>query len=315
MTIQRIKIMAGMAVLFFCAYYRSYIPFYFHFVPYFFAGPAPKAQCSSGPGFKYCLYGAPQGVAQDTESVLYFLHYAGGSEKSWLFNPISRVYYAEFKRRGLPAPKVVAISYGPYWHLFDKAGPISPGLFANFVDKAMPEIEAKLGGPKRRYLWGMSQGGFNASLLVLKQPDLWSGAVFSCPAWYTISVFSSPQETADFISRTHADPYLVEGGIKIIRERVAGAEEWLRENPLARAALARDLPPVYVDCTTEDDYGFYEGAQRFVETLRSRHQDVVFRKESGGHCELDAREASSFLAGLVARQDLQRALAARDLMR
>jgi pimeloyl-ACP methyl ester carboxylesterase len=212
---------------------------------------------------------------------------------------MSRVYYAEFKRRSLPAPRVATVSYGPYWNLFDKPGPKSSALFPEFVEKAMPFIESRLGGGlPRRYLWGMSQGGYNGSLLLLKRPELWSGAVFSCPGWYTISVFAGPKEMADYISRTQANRTLAEGGMRTIRECLAGPEEWTREDPLIRAALAWNLPPVYVDSTSEDDYGFHEGAQRFVEILRGRGQRVFFRSGPGAHCELDARGAASFLASL-----------------
>lgn len=281
--------------------WRKSVAFYLHFVPYYLAGPAPKADCGEGRGLRYCVHEPPPGSREDPEAVLYFLHYAGGSEKTWSEIPVSRVFYAEFKRRGLAAPRVVTVSYGPYWNLFDKPGPKSPALYPAFVGEAMPWLEARLGGPKRRYLWGMSQGGLNASLLVLKSPGLWSGAVFSCPGWYTVSVFAGEEEVAEFVRRTGAKRETAQWGMGLIRDRVAGPEEWAREDPLARAASARDLPPVLIDCTDEDGFGFFEGAARMAETLRRRGQEVSFLREKGRHCQLDARRAAGFLAELLER--------------
>jgi pimeloyl-ACP methyl ester carboxylesterase len=278
--------------------------FYAHFVPYYFAGHAPKAECSDGPGFRYCLHRAPGGV-DDGKSTLYFLHYAGGSEQSWSKIPVSRVYYAEFARRGLPPPRVVTISFGPYWTLFDAPGPLSPeGRFPVFVNKVIPFIEGKIGTPARRFIWGMSQGGLNAAELVLRRPDLWSGAVFSCPGWYTTSVFATGPAFEDYVRRTGGARKTVRWGMGLIRDRVASLEAWEREDPLERAKTAKGLPPVYIDCTREDEFGFYEGARLMDKRLRASGQTVTFREERGKHCELDARAAARFLAERVGQRPL-----------
>ena len=275
------------------------VNFYAHYIPYYLSGPGPSGECGEGPDFKYCLYSAPKGVQDDPDSVLYFLHYADGSERSWGKIPIARVYYSEFRSRGLPAPRVATVSYGPYWTLFDKPGPKSPARFAPFTEKVMPFIEEKLGRPKRRYVWGMSQGGNNAALLVLKRKDLWSGAVFSCPAFYTFPIFGGPKVFADYVARTHANAETAAWGRGLVADRIAGPEEWAKEDPLARAAEASGLPPIYINCTKEDAFGFFEGASRMAQILRERGQSVVFKEESGAHCQLDARSISGFLADLI----------------
>ena len=61
--------------------------FYAHHASYVFAGSPPKAQCGQGPGFKYCFHAGPRGDARD---IVYFLHYANGSEKSWSKIPMAR---------------------------------------------------------------------------------------------------------------------------------------------------------------------------------------------------------------------------------
>jgi pimeloyl-ACP methyl ester carboxylesterase len=175
-------------------------------------------------------------------------------------------------------------------------------LFPAFVERAMPFLESKLPAPpKRRYLWGMSQGGLNASELLLRKPELWAAAAFSCPAWYTIGVFSSSQAVAGYTSRNRADRGTVDWGLGLIRDRVAGAEEWEREDPLARALAPAALPPVYIDCTRGDQFGFFEGATLMAERLRKAGRRVTFREEKGRHCQLDARAVAAFLAEAAQR--------------
>lgn len=274
--------------------------FYAHHASYVFAGARPKAECGQGPGFRYCFHAGPRGDGRD---LVYFLHYANGSERSWSKIPMARAYYAEFEKRGLPAPRVVSVSYGTHWNLLDKGGRLAGGgNFDHFVSTAMPWLEARLGKAPRRYLWGMSQGGLNAALLLFKKPELWAGAVLSCPAWFTISVYSDVKAVDEFVARTGASRKVAVSGLDFIRERSASAEEWAREDPLARAASSTAaLPPMFVQCTRADEYGFFEGAERFVKLLSARGQPVTFKEEQGEHCRIDARAASGFLAGLSAK--------------
>ncbi len=91
----------------------------------------------------------------------------------------------------------------------------------------------------------------------------------------------------------------------IFRDRLEGPAEWAREEPLGRVASGRvppALPPLYVDCSDRDQFGFYEGARRFVAGLRALKRDVTFVSETGRHCRIDARSAARFLAGLESRR-------------
>src|SRR5204863_418843 len=100
--------------------------------------PAP-ALCGDGPGFSYCVFDPPSGIPRSPDAVLYFLHYGSGDEKSWGRIPFSRVFYAEFKKRGLKAPKVFSLSFGGYWSLFDKGGGrLASPVASDFLDHAMP---------------------------------------------------------------------------------------------------------------------------------------------------------------------------------
>jgi pimeloyl-ACP methyl ester carboxylesterase len=273
---------------------------YIYFLPYLFAGPPPSYACDDGPGFRYCIYHPPFGTLEDTDSVMYFLHLGSGDEKTWRTIPISRVFYGEFRRRGLKAPTVMSVSFGPYWTLFDEGGGrlVSP-VMSDFLNRAMPWLESKTGTPKRRYLWGMSQGGLNAALVIFKEPKLWSGAVLECPALYGLDVFA-PASTKESYAAAHGlDVNRLQYGLDLVSNRISGQAQWKKQDPLIRAAHPPAyLPPIFIDCNRSDNMGFNDGARLFADTLRTHGKKVIFQEESGPHCAVDPLPPSRFIADL-----------------
>ncbi len=282
-----------------CAVHSARSYRWFHFVSYLTAGPPPSAECGEEDGMRYCIHTAPKRAKEDETSVLYFLHHAGGSQLSWRELPMSRVYYSYFRRRYLPAPKVVTISYGPYWTLMDEPGEKQEALFQRFVDRDMPLIEEKLGSPRRRYLWGMSQGGLNAASLILKSPDLFNGAVLSCPAFYSVSIYADDEELRSYAARTHSDfEGSVMWGIRRLRPLVGGPEEWARADPLILARDAERVPPLLIQANRKDEFGFFEGSEIFYRALRKRNHTVTFKPYRGGHCVVGIAQAVRFIRRL-----------------
>ncbi|MFH1095506.1 MAG: hypothetical protein V1728_04780, partial [Candidatus Micrarchaeota archaeon] len=250
----------------------------------------------------YCIHKSPEGVAEDPKALLYFLHPAEADELSWREFPISRVYYKMFHENELPAPRVVTISYGPYWTLMDEPGEIQPALFETFVSSWMPLIERETGPPNRRYLWGMSQGAFNSSLLVLKRPKLFDGAVLSCPSFFPFPLYSDAKVIAKYVKSSNADAYSVDWAVRTLRPRVGGPEAWKKEDPLKLAARSKGLPlpPILIQANKKDEYGFYKGAKQFYKTLKKLRHPVSFRPYRGMHCVVDAEKAVDFLIDLTA---------------
>ncbi|MFH2204626.1 MAG: alpha/beta hydrolase-fold protein [Elusimicrobiota bacterium] len=282
-----------------CAVHSARSYRWMHFVSHITSGPQPIAECGGADGMRYCLHTAPREAEEDPTSVLYFLHYAGGSEMSWREIPLSRFYYSYFRRRGLPAPKVVSISYGPDWVLLEEPGEKFPALFNRFIERDMPLVEAKIGEVQRRYIWGMSQGGLNAAELVLKRPELFDGAVLSCPAFYSVSIYAADEELRRYTRRTHADHEgSVMWGIRRLRPHVGGPQAWAREDPLALARENRRVPPLLIQANRRDEFGFYEGAGIFYRELRWRNQPVTFKPHRGGHCVIGIRQAVRFIRRL-----------------
>ena len=276
--------------------------FYVHFLPLYFAGPAPDYRCGDAPGFRYCVYDPPYGIAQDPGSVVYFLHYGSGDERSWRRIPISRVFYAEFRKRGLAAPRVISVSYGPYWRVVATAsGRLPSPMLSEFVDGTLPWLDRQFGRPRHRYLWGMSQGGLSAATLLFERPELWSGAVLSCPAIFSINIFAPPGKIAAFTAQNGLDEKKVRWGMSLVLSRVRGPKDWKREDPLelAQGKLARRLPPLYIEANEHDEFGFFLGARELVDELRKAGGAVAYREDPGGHCEVDAPAASAFVADLL----------------
>lgn len=283
-----------------CALRRARMNRWFHFASYLAEGPPPIPVCHKAGKLGYCVHKAPEGVAEDPEAILYFLHPAESDELGWRDFPISRVYYKMFHENELPAPRVVTVSYGPYWTLMDEPGETQPALFETFVSSWMPLIESETGPPRRRYLWGMSQGAFNAAVLVLKRPKLFDGGVLSCPSFFTVPLYGDAKAIAKYVKKTKADAYSVDWAVRTLRPLVGGPEAWKRGDPLELAKLSKGLPlpPLLIQANKEDEYGFYKGAKKFYKTLKKLHHPVKFRPYHGMHCVVDAEKAVDFLIDL-----------------
>ena len=275
-----------------CAVHSSRSYRALHFVSFLNSGPPPVAQCRTRGELRYCVHTAPKEAEEDLSSILYFLHYAGGSEKSWEELPFSRVYYAYFRRRNLPVPKVVSISYGPYWTLSDARSETGEALFPAFLQRDMPFIEEELGTPKRRYLWGMSQGGLNAARLILRRPEMFDGAILSCPALYSLSIYAPEEQLRAYALRTKADfDGSVMWGIKALLPWAGGPQAWRMEDPLNLAKEADHVPPILIQANRRDEFGFFEGAEIFYRELKRKRQSVTFKPHFGGHCVVGITQA------------------------
>ncbi|MBI4346166.1 MAG: alpha/beta hydrolase [Elusimicrobia bacterium] len=253
-----------------------------------------KTDCGDGKGYRYCIYTDSNGKPSDT--TLYYLHGKGDSELQWGQSPIASDMVRHYRAKGLPAPTVVSISFGKIWVLTERGTSVGAGLLERFVEQAMPAAEARTGSPRKRVLWGLSMGGFNAAQLLLKRPSLWKAAVLSCPAVTPLSPFGPEKERRDYAKRTGAAmeklDYLLGQQKRVFPTRPA----WDRHDPLRLAREASDLPPTLVACGDADEWGFYEGSRRLSETLASQGQRVRFDTiPKGRHCAVETQRVLDFL--------------------
>jgi pimeloyl-ACP methyl ester carboxylesterase len=286
---------AALAALSGCVTQRAKLARWFHYAPQRFAGPAPEIECRSSGKWKWCADAARSSA--DASTILYVLHPAGGSERTWSEYPVSRKFYDRYEKRGLKPPRVVAVSYGKYWTLMEAPGSAQPALLRPFVDDLMPAIELALGitGKPRRLLWGTSQGGLNGASLILRDPDLFERVVLSCPAFYSFPLYSDREADA-YITRLGASRDSVYWGLARLRPRIGGPEAWEREGPLTLIAKADRLPPTLVQANPGDEFGFQEGARRFSTFAKENRLPVTLSENGKHHCVIDTVEAIDFLA-------------------
>jgi hypothetical protein len=250
------------------------------FIGYQFAGAAPAAECRVDGPARWCVY-TPAGPTDG--NAVYFLHYATGDERSWNRLGISRAFDDEYRRAGRPAPRTVTISYGGYWLLTRAPGLRQTVSVADF-EALRARIEARLGPIGRRYLWGMSQGGYNAAVDLLSRPGEWDAAALSCPALEASSPYVVPGREPAARSPE---------GRLLFTYRLAGEDAWKTENPFALVGAAR-TPPVWIEANRSDEFGYFDGARAFAAALTRAGDDARFVASDGGHCAIDARATARF---------------------
>jgi len=242
--------------------------------------------------YGYCIHQVKGSVSHD---VLYYLHSGGSSEYEWQnTSEVDRVYAAW----GTAAPTVITVSYGSFWLLAEQNASSRSGLLDHFLQRVIPYLEAKLSfKPEHRMLAGASMGGFNAAELYLKAPKLFARVALLCPAISTVSPYAPPREIDDYIARTHANPGSVHQALTLLAAYFPDEASWSNAAPVALAQqnVGPSFPPVFVSVGSEDQYGFFEGAQAMVEAIRANGGSAQFSLVSGGHCSFDADAAIAFM--------------------
>ncbi len=260
----------------------------------YFKGPAPEGECRDGGRFKYCVYRPPRGAADDPDATLYFLHFGSGSEKTF-GGPIGRAFYAGYAKRRATPPRVVSVSFAPYWILVDKPGGRYPApTFREFVEDWMPELE-RGAPPRRRLLWGISQGGFSAALLALRRPELWDAAALSCPAIPPLSPFAPVRELDDYAARHGLDARRFAYGLTLFTYRLENDADY-RALDVVRLAAAAKGPRMFLQANEKDEFGFFDGASRLRDALASGGTPTRFQAQPGGHCVNDVDAVVDFLS-------------------
>lgn len=254
----------------------------------------------------YCIHTPIKNASND---ILYYLHGAGGSEKTWQDDD----YYPgqirkEWSDQNAQFPTIVSLSFGEIWLLAEKNSSEWSGLFEVLTQKVIPTIEANLGGLKgRRLLVGESMGGFNSVQLALKS-RLFSRAAILCAPMSEMSPFATQGEIDATIYASRAwryyrdiAPALVLTNVKtmleIVREFYPTADEWASGDPLQLAARAEKdgAPEIYLAAGAYDAFVLYEGNEKFASVLKKGGLAVDWRPQWGGHCAIDIPSLARFL--------------------
>ena len=249
-------------------------------------------QLSNSRQAAYCIQ-KPEEAAPNGK-VIYYLHGLGGNARE-AFN------------QGLTAEaisaSVIAVSFGQAW-LFAPADTQAPGseTMKAFVDELMPRLEARLESPvetSMRALVGVSMGGHNGTQLYEQHGALFARIALLCPALSEISPYATPREVLAYVQRTDADPLTVARAIAVGRAAFPTKETWESATPFNPENLSRigqQSPPLFVSIGRQDEWGFFEGAEAFVDQLRSKNMsDVEWRPVDGPHCSFDREALWKFL--------------------
>lgn len=243
---------------------------------------------------EYCIQ-APSSGSKKNDTLLIYLHGLGGNARNWFeWEPVAKVQRKLVERS--EDSWVLTVSFGAVWLLTEI--PSSDHLHAKFVQDILPEAEMRMrpGGFTQRILVGASMGGFNASQLLFKNPELFQKVALLCPAITQLGPYASLSEVQDYIRRTGADPRRAYAMHQLTRREFKSAEDWNMHAPLQLAQKSRALPQTYVSCGLEDSYGFQEGAELLAKAIQGRASDVTWAPLPGqGHCAVDAKSVVEFL--------------------
>jgi hypothetical protein len=248
-------------------------------------GAAVASDCFRDGAAAVCRW-TPKGVEEDPDAVLYFLHYATGDERSAVRVGVLQSFYRRYEKAGRRPPRVFSISYGDHWLISAKPGQRQVVPRAEFEDLLRRQEKER---PARRYLWGMSMGGYNSAEEALSAPRDWTAAVLDCPALVLDEPF-------------HPDPTLnpkQKSGRDLFAYRLGGPDVWKEESPLVLASRPGPKPAFLVEANAADEFGFQPGARAFVDALKAQGGAAEFRMIPGTHCAVDGRAAAEFLLSLA----------------
>ena len=255
---------------------------------------AAEQACGTAGPLRYCAYQAKAGSNGD---IVYHLHARNMDEQVWNDDSyLTAMLQAEWRRSGALPPTVVTLSYGPTWILTPRGQKPDSGLLDDLMAR-LPEIEAKLGRPRRRLLLGESMGGLNVLVAGLSYPARFQKVAALCPGVYAISPFAPLSTMRAAMERTGASPKAALAIWLMARKYLANDAEWSRISPLSLIRQANpQYPALYLSNGLYDKYGNFEGTQALAEIAREKGVSTEWRPLYGGHCATDIASLASFLA-------------------
>jgi pimeloyl-ACP methyl ester carboxylesterase len=255
--------------------------------------PAQSQHFTSG-NLNYTVYRAETGVSED---VIYHLHGRNLDASVWNDDTyFTSLVQAHWQRSAIKPPTVVVVSYGPVWLLTPKNSQAESGLLDDFIAR-LPEIESKIGAPRRRMLLGESMGGLNVLILGLSRPEMFSRIASLCPGVYLESPFSDYSTQKAAMERTGADPKIIFGVTQLAKKYVSSDEEWNAVNPISLIERADErYPELYLSCGLYDKYGNFEGTAALADRAAKRGVKTSWHPIYGGHCAIDVASLADFLA-------------------
>jgi len=244
--------------------------------------------------WSFCITKVP---GSKNENVLYHFHGRNGNATWWN----DKTYHTgkvhkQWLSMEKDPPSVISISFGKLWMLTAKKD--NKGLIDTFVNKIMPNVEARLGHKVGdRMLFGISMGGVNSIFASLHRPSLFKKTAVLCSPLPTISHHSSFSKMFDYYKTSSISLYRTAMKIYMSWKFFSTQEIWDINNPvdILKNKTFTSLPDFYVSCGKKDDWDCMNGSQAFVNELKRIGQSVEWVPREGGHCDIDHKSVASFL--------------------
>jgi S-formylglutathione hydrolase FrmB len=226
----------------------------------------------------YALYRPPSYEATTLDyPVLFFLHGANENERRWSTRGFTDLELDRMVEAGEIGEFIVAIPFGA--NSFYTNSVTGERWEDMVIDEFIPMIESEhraIGTRAGRAISGISMGGYGALKIAMKHPDMFNA----------VSAHSAMLiENFDNVSVNPRAEQLY----TLLFDRIFGLSEsmdhWETNNPLRLGAQAAgvDTLQIYFDCGTEDEYGFFAGAELLHDVLEARGIDHEFHLYPGTH--------------------------------
>ncbi len=278
-----------------CALQREHTRRNFHFVRYRLMSAPLAMDCGTEGELRWCVYRANDASSRDAKATIYFLHYATGDEKSLARLGLANALYRSYRRARKPVPRFISVSYGTHWLFSNRPGKRQTVSTDKFLAKTLPALEKRLGRTEINFLWGMSQGGYNALELALAEPLRFRAAAASCPALLAVDPFTT--DAKSFASRAGITESWASDGLALFNTRLKDDAAWQAEDPVARARTSA-LPPLLIQANLQDEFGFLEGSRALASAVKARGGSVVLQEETGSHCVNDVEKVGAFFQSI-----------------
>ncbi len=239
--------------------------------------------------FSYCTGGD---LNADKESVIFYFHGVGGGPYNWVDRRATYTIRKRWRDIGR-LPLWVSVSLGKVDHL------AQTGKEHKFFEVIVPYIEKKIGfeqRPKRRFGFGISQGGANIVHAVMRHNNFFDAAVAVCPAVIAAPPFEGSEQHR-YRVRTAASRSLLHIAISLVPREFLIPDFWYKNVDalsLGQQFLNENSTPLYIQTSSKDQLGLHEGGQLFAMLARTLGAPVMFEELEGEHCVLRPHKIADF---------------------
>lgn len=241
--------------------------------------------------FDYC---AGEDKISDNNNLLYFFHGVTGTPFNWIDRKALYRFRKHWRNTG-KLPRWVSVSISRAGHFAE--GEYEKKFFKYIVPYLEKRFHFPIDRPVKRFALGISLGGANALHIALKKKRFFDAVSLVCPAITVDPPYIGFSGYMNYITRTGAWPTVIKAVLKLI------PMEFLNNNfydnkvdplQLGQKRFNRFSPPMFIQTSSNDQFGFHEGGRVLALLARSRGVKVAFEELLGSHCVVGPKKIVSF---------------------